>query len=211
MFDSKLRPYIDPPLNILAKKLVRMGISANALTAAGFLFAILTFISLSLQEYTLALGFIGLSRLMDGLDGPVARQSTYITAEGVVKSGETDLGGFLDIVSDFIFYSGAVFFFVVGRPEDAIWAAFLIFTFMGTASSFLAYAIVAAKRGKNHDRQGKKSFYYLGGLAEGSETIMFLVLICLFPDLFNWLAVTYGLICLLTTLGRVKMAINDFK
>ena len=199
MLDSTLRPLIDPPLNALARALFKRGISANMVTALGFAFALCAFAALGFFSYGIALIFILLSRLMDGLDGPLARQTEA-----------TDIGGFFDIVSDFIFYSGVVFFFAVGRPEVALASAFLIFSFMGTASSFLAYAIIASKRDINHERQGKKSFFYVSGIAEGTETILVLVLFCLLPDYFTVIAVIYGVLCWLTTYGRVRQAVHDF-
>lgn len=200
MLDSYIRPLIDPPLNVIARALLKTGITANMLTAIGFSLSLCAFAALAFQAYAIAILFIVLSRLMDGLDGPVARQSQA-----------TDLGGYLDIVSDFIFYSGTVFFFAVGRPETALAAAFLIFSFMGTASSFLAYAIVAAKRGINHERQGKKSFFYAAGIAEGTESIFVLILICLAPSYFSWIACIFGGLCWMTTAGRARLAIRNFK
>ena len=133
------------------------------------------------------------NRLADGLDGAVARQTRL-----------TDLGGFLDIVLDFLVYAGMVFAFAVADPAgNALAAAFLLFAFMGTGSSFLAFAIMAAKRGISTDLRGRKSLYYLGGLAEGTETILFLALACLLPDHFVLLALGFGAMCWITTVGRV--------
>lgn len=200
MLDACIRPLIDPPLNVVARTLAKSGMTANTLTAIGFTFSLCAFATLAFQTYGMAILFIALSRLMDGLDGPLARQTKA-----------SDLGGYFDIVSDFIFYSGIVFFFAVGKPETALPAAFLIFSFMGTASSFLAYAIIAAKRGLNHEKQGRKSFYYLKGITEGTETIAFLVFICVFPGLFAWAAYIFGGLCWLTTLGRTTQAVRDFR
>lgn len=199
MFDSRLRPIIDPPLNKLATALHARGVRANMVTGIGFGFAVLSFVCLIFQSYNAAIVLIVLSRLMDGLDGPLARQSQA-----------TDIGGYFDIVADFIFYSGVVFFFALGRPDHALAAAFLIFSFMGTGTSFLAYAIIAVKRGVVSEHQGKKSFYYLSGITEGAETIAALVLICLLPDWFSQIAIFYGILCWLTILGRVRAAIADF-
>lgn len=196
MFDSRIRPFVDKPLNYVAKWLHRFGIGANTLTCVGFVFALCSFVAFATQSYVLAFVFIVLNRLMDGLDGLVAR-----------RSKPTDVGGYLDIVSDFIFYSGAVFFFAVGRPEDALVAAFLIFSFVGTGSSFLAYAILAAK---NKMDEKKKSFFYLGGLTEGAETMFMLLLICVLPNYFVWIACIFGLLCWVTTYGRVRQAMVDF-
>lgn len=199
MLDSHIRPLIDPPLNKVAYHLSKKGVTANMVTAIGFAIGLLSFIALAIQAYEVAIFFIILSRLMDGLDGPIARQTQA-----------TDLGGYLDIVSDFVFYAGAVFFFAVGQPHVSLAATFLIFSFFGSACSFLAYAIIAAKHEINHEKQGKKSFYYLSGITEGTETIMTLILICLFPDHFVWIASIYGILCWLTAIGRTLQAMRDF-
>ncbi len=200
MFDSYIRPVIDPPLNRIACVLASWGVRANVMTAAGFGLSLCTFAALAMQAYGPAALFIVLSRLADGLDGPLARQSKA-----------TDLGGYIDIVSDFIFYSGTVFFFAVGKPDMALPAAFLIFSFMGTGSSFLAYAIVTAKRGINDERTGQKSFFYLDGITEGSEAIFTLLLFCLLPSCFAWIAGVYGILCWITTWGRVRTALRTFR
>jgi phosphatidylglycerophosphate synthase len=155
---------------------------------------------LALESYPLALACILLNRLADGLDGAVARHGRI-----------SDLGGYLDIVLDFLFYAGVAFFFAVGRPGEALPAAFLIFSFVGTGASFLAFAALAAKRGITTAARGTKSIYYLGGLTEGTETIALFVAICLFPDLFAWFAWIFGGLCWLTTAVRIFMATETFR
>lgn len=185
----------------MAHKVLDAGLTANRVTLAGFMCGVICFLFLAQQSYGAALAALLLGRLLDGLDGAMARQS---------QKGATDLGGFLDIVGDFIFYAGFPFFFAVGRPEAALPAAFLIFSFMATGSAFLAYGIVAAKRGLNHERNGKKSFFHLQGLAEGTETIVALALICLLPDHFTAIAVIYGMLSFATAAGRVMQGWRDF-
>jgi hypothetical protein len=81
---------------------------------------------------------------------------------------------------------------------------------VGTGSSFLAYAIVAAKRGATTAARGRKSIFYLGGLAEGTETIAALMLICVVPDAFPWIAGVFGAMCWITTASRIGQAFRDF-
>ena len=145
MLDSRLRRLIDPPLDSIGVALGRRGIGADAVTLAGFAVGSPSWPALAMQAYTVALALILLNRVMDGLDGAVARHA-----------GPTDFGGYLDIVCDFLFYSGVVFFFAAGPAGTALPAAFLIFSFVGTGSSFLAYAIFAAKRGITTDIRGGK-------------------------------------------------------
>lgn len=200
MLDARLRKIIDPPLDRLGRRLARLGVTANSITWTGFLVGMGAWALLALGSYPAALACILLNRLADGLDGAVARHGRI-----------SDLGGYLDIVLDFLFYSGVVFFFAVGRPEEALPAAFLIFSFMGTGASFLAFAAVAAKRGITTAARGEKSIYYLGGLTEGSETIALFVAICLFPDLFAWFAWIFGALCWITTAVRIFMAVETFR
>lgn len=200
MFDAALRRVIDPPLNAAGRRLARAGVSANAVTVIGFVLGLAAVPALALQRYDVALALILANRLSDGLDGAVAR-----------AVGPSDLGGYLDIVLDFIFYSAVVFGIALGRPGEAVFAAFLIFSFIGTGASFLAYAVIAAKRGITTEARGRKSIFYLGGLTEGTETIACLVAICLFPAFFPWIAGVFGVMCWLTTASRIAQAVGSFK
>ena len=132
-------------------------------------------------------------------------------ARSARRRGPTDLGGYLDIALDFIFYAGVPFFFAVGQSDVALPAAFLVFSFVGTGSSFLAFAAVAGKRGLTTDRRGRKTIYYLGGLTEGAETIALFVLMCARPDWFALLAWGFGGLCWLTTATRVASAVEAFR
>lgn len=195
MFDPLLRRMTDPIVDPVGGWLNRRGLSADTVTIVGFGVGIAACAALAWQAYLAALVLIALNRIIDGVDGAIARHH-----------GATDFGGFLDIVCDFIVYAGFVFGFAVGRPDMALPAALLIFSFMGTGSSFLAFAILAAKRGITTEARGSKVIYYVGGLAEGGETIVVLFAICLFPNQFDWIAYIYSAVCWLTTAGRVAQA-----
>jgi len=199
MLDSAIRPLIDPPLNAGARVLVNLKVPADAVTWFGFGVGMAVIPALAYQAYGFALALIVLRSIADGLDGAVARATQT-----------TDYGGYLDIVFDFVFYAGVVLGMAFAQSEFAIYAAFLIWTFMGTASSFLAYAVLAEKHGLSTQIRGSKSLYYLGGLAEGTETITVLVLFCLFPAWFPTLAIVFGLMCIATTVGRVLAARKTF-
>ncbi len=196
MLDAHLRPWIDPPLERLAGECVRYGIPADAVTFGGFLIGAAGGVLVARGCYVSGLALFLLNRLLDGLDGAVAR-----------RRGITDFGGFLDIVLDFLIYAGLVFAFALADPPaNALAAAFLLFAFMGTGSSFLAFAIMAARRRLETRRRGVKSLYYLGGLTEGTETILFFVICCLAPGAFPVLAVIFGGMCWLTTGARIAFA-----
>ncbi|MEZ5845223.1 MAG: CDP-alcohol phosphatidyltransferase family protein [Geminicoccaceae bacterium] len=198
MLDPLLRPLIDVPLLVMGRRLRAWSLSANAITWAGFGLGIGCMIAVASGSFGIALLLLLANRLADGLDGAVAR-----------LDGVTDLGGFLDITLDFIFYSGFVFAFAVHDPQaNGLAAAFLVFSFIGTGSSFLAFAIMAARRGLSTERRGKKSLYYLGGLTEGSETLGLFILLCLWPSAFPLAAWIFGMLCWITTVSRIAQAMD---
>jgi phosphatidylglycerophosphate synthase len=201
MLDARLRRLIDPPLDRLSGPLAKAGWSANLVTVAGFAIGLGAMAAIAGQRYGLGLGLLLLNRLLDGLDGALAR-----------RRGISDLGGFIDIVADFIVYAGVPMAFALADPAvNALPAAFLIFSFIGTATSFLAVAIMAAKRGITTELRGQKSLYYLGGLTEGTETIVVFVLACLWPDWFAPIVWLFGALCWLTTATRVAAACQTLR
>jgi len=197
MLDSRIRPIIDPTLARIATQLSDRGVSANQVTWFGFGAGLLVVPLILAGWFHTAFAILLLNRLCDGVDGAIAH---------IV--GKTDLGGYLDIVLDFIFYSAVVFAFCLAQPDAAVYGAFLIFSFIGTGTSFLAFAIMAEKRGLQTYQQGDKSFFYTTGLAEGFETILVLGLMCLMPAQFWLLALGFGILCWVSTLGRVVSAIK---
>ena len=178
MLDAPVRRQIDPPLNWAAAKLVRLGVGADAVTVGGFAAGAGGCVAIGLKWYTAALVLILLNRLADGLDGAIAR------SPGARRTGATDVGGFLDVVLDTVFYSGVPFAFALSDGALTLPAAFLIYSFVGTGGSFLAFAVIAAKRGMTTAIHGRKSFFYSVGLMEGTETVVFFVLFCLLPQHF---------------------------
>lgn len=182
------RRLLAPPARLLA----RAGIGADQITLAGFGAGLLAVPALTFGWYGAALAAILLNRLADGLDGAVAR-----------INGPTDRGTFLDIALDFIFYALVPMGFALADPgQNALAAAVLITAFVGTGSSFLAFATIAAKRGLTEGAYPMKGLYYIGGLTEGTETIGLFIAMCLWPAAFPVLALIYAAACLLTTISR---------
>jgi phosphatidylglycerophosphate synthase len=200
MLDAVLRPHIDKPLGAIAKRAVAFGVTANSVTALAFALGMTAAALIAAELYWAALATLLVSRVLDGLDGAIARQTRL-----------TDLGGYLDITLDFIVYASVVFAFALANPAgNALAAAFLTTSFMAPASTFLAYAIFAAKHGMTTEIRGAKSLYYLGGLTEGTETILTLCLMCAFPAWFPVIAVVYGIMCWITGGTRIAAAVQAF-
>ena len=199
MFDSRLRPLIDPTLNRLGAALADVGVTANQITVAGAVIGALAGISIALGHPLIGLALILANRLLDGLDGAVARATR-----------PTDVGGYLDIVCDYVFYLAIPLGFGFAAPQNLPYALVLVATFTLTAVSFLAYATLATKRGIETTSHGVKSFFYSTGLAEGAETILAFVLMCLLPSWFPLIATVFATLCVLTVVQRSLIARRTF-
>lgn len=198
MFDSRLRPLIDPPLAVAASALLRAGISANAMSWMGLALAAVATGAIVGGAFSVALAAILLNRLADGIDGAIARQS-----------GATDLGGYYDIVFDFLFYGAVPLGFAIYDPaQNALPAAVLLASFYANGATFLAFAAIAAGRGMTTTVQGKKTIYYFTGIAEGAETIGVFCAMALLPTAFAWLAYGFAAICALSAVTRIA-AVRD--
>ncbi|RXS43923.1 CDP-alcohol phosphatidyltransferase family protein [Idiomarina sp. 29L] len=201
MLDPKLLPITRALLDIPARLLIKLGVTADQVTVAGFVVGLLAVPLLAFEYYTFALILILLNRLADGLDGAVARRTQL-----------TDAGGYIDIVLDFIFYSAVVFGFLLASPEqNAVAAGVLLVTFMGTGATFLAFASVAGKQGIENPSYPNKSLHYMGGVTEGFETILAFVAFCLWPQQFATLAYVFAALCWITAITRIVAGYRTLK
>ena len=193
MLDRYAAALIKPIVDALGKPLARAGVTANQLTLAGFLIGLSAAFLIASGAYLTGAAVIFISRSCDALDGAVARQHT-----------PTDRGGFLDIALDFIFYASIPLAFAVADPaRNALAAATLLAAFVGTSSSFLAFAVIAAKREMTSTAYPDKSFYFLGGLAEATETLATFAAMCVWPQHFALLAYAFAVACAITIATRL--------
>lgn len=200
MLDAAARRIIDPPLNSLGAALAVRGVTANSVTLVGLGLGLLASVTIAMGATVLALVPLLGSRLADGLDGAVARATR-----------NTDFGGYLDIASDFLFYGAIPMGFVWFDPaSNGAAGAFLLTSFYFNGASFLGYAVLAERREMKTSAQGSKSLYYSNGLLEGSETILFFILLCLVPDYFTPLAWIFGTLTFSTGALRIFAASKLF-
>ena len=201
MLDKAVQRALRPLLSLAARGLVRAGVGADAISVAGFAIGVAAAGAIALQQYPPGLALLLLSRLMDGLDGAVARATRA-----------TDRGGFLDITLDFLFYAAIPLAFAIADPAaNALPAAVLLASFMGTGSSFLAFAAVAEKRQLQSVAFPDKSFYFLGGLTEATETITAFAAMCLWPMWFPQIAYGFAVLCGITTVLRIVWGWQRFR
>ena len=192
MFDRQIQKYTQKPLQYIAKLFLTF-ISPNHMTLIGFGFGVLMCLSIIIDQYLIAIIFLFFNRLSDGLDGVMARLQT-----------PTPLGGYLDIVLDFLIYGGFVLSFGITEQNNTFLSMILLFCYIGTGSTFLAKAaILPSLNNQNSNEEIPKSFHYAVGLIEGTETIIFMVLCLLFPSLFIYFSSIFILLCITTTIFRI--------
>ena len=192
MFDRQIQKYTQKPLQYIAKLFLKF-ISPNHMTLIGFSFGVLMCLSIIIDQYLIAIIFLFFNRLSDGLDGVMARLQT-----------PTPLGGYLDIVLDFLIYGGFVLSFGITEQNNTFLSMILLFCYIGTGSTFLAKAaILPSLTNQSSNEEITKSFHYAVGLIEGTETIIFMVLCLLFPSLFIYFSSIFILLCVITTIFRI--------
>jgi phosphatidylglycerophosphate synthase len=192
MIDARLIPLqravMAPPARLLAAR----GVTADQITLIGCGIGLLAALAAAFGLHGLALAGLALNRLADGLDGAVARLTT-----------PTDRGAFLDIALDFVFYAAFPLGFIAADPAaNGLPGAVLLASFILTGTSFLAFSVIAERRGLTAEAYPSKGIYYLGGLAEGAETIAVFAAFCLFPSAFAWLAWAFAVPCVVTGITR---------
>ena len=194
MLDRFALPMFAVPHRLVATACLRMNLSANFVTVTGALVGLAAAPLIAMHCYGFALALILVNRFLDGVDGSMARTGL---------AGPTDRGAFLDIVCDFLFYAAVPLGFAFAEPANALPAAALLASFIGSSSSFLAYASIAAKRGETSLNYPNKGIYYLGGLTEGTETILAFCAMCLWPQHFGAIAYGFAAACTVTTMTRI--------
>mgnify|MGYP001414188149 FL=1 len=192
MIDAKLNNYLRPYLIFLAKIIIKLNISANIITFSGFFFGLCCFYSIINFYFMSALLFLFLNRFCDGLDGTVAR-----------LLGPTDIGAFYDITLDFLFYSLFPIAFIFIDIENTYAICFLLLSFVSTQTTFLASAWIIEKNKILVSTKQKKSFFYIGGITEGFETIICFILMLFFYESVEIIAYIFGILCWITSISRL--------
>ncbi len=193
MLDRYALALLRPAMQAGARALARLGLTADQASWIGFGIGVAGALCIARQQYIAGLALLLASRVFDGLDGALARLTQ-----------PTDRGAFLDITLDFLFYASIPLAFALADPAaNALAAAVLLAAFIGTGSTFLAYAALAAQRGQKSVAYPTKGLYYLGGLTEATETIACFALMCLWPGQFVALAFGFAGLCALTIVTRL--------
>ena len=193
MLDKHVLPLIQQRLVPVVDYLEKREMSANQVTVISFLIGMIAVILIAMNAYFIGLLLILINRMGDGVDGMLARR----------QQQPSDAGAFLDICLDFIFYQAVVAGFILSDAQFAFWGSLMMLAFVGTGVSFLAFAIFSEKHQFQRVDYPHKGIYYVSGLTEGTETIGFFCLICLFPDFFNSFCIVFIPLCVFTAITRI--------
>ena len=205
MFDRSIQRLTQKPLSILGKFLLKI-FKPNHITFIGFFFGIMMCFLIFIHNYFLAILFLFLNRLCDGLDGVMARQTS-----------PSPLGAYLDIILDFIIYAAFVLVFSLQNEINLLAGVFLLFSYICTGTTFLTQAIIQPQLDYSQRDQDDvkdeipKSFIYASGLIEGSETIFFMFICLILPKAFPILGFLFGMLCLITAIARVIIFYKKYK
>ncbi|MGJ9406423.1 CDP-alcohol phosphatidyltransferase family protein [Nesterenkonia aurantiaca] len=201
MFDARLRSALTPAADAAARVLDVPWVTPNRLTALNLVAGLASAALAATQLWIPALILWLLCRLADGLDGPLARRRAGGSAPA---SGQ---GGFFDICADFIVYGATVIGVALGANAafDAPWLPFLLvlFAYYINGGAFLAFSSIAEKQGRTLD--DGRSLSFLGGLAEGAETVLVHSLWLIFPFAAAPIAAVWALLVGLSAAHRVVL------
>ncbi len=203
MLDAAARRVLERPLDSVAGGLARVGwLTPDRVTLVGLGLGLGSAAAATQRWWTVALVLWLLSRLADGLDGPLARRLASTRApsdaDGLPPS---QAGGFLDISADFVVYGTTVVAVAIGVggspwPFVAVLLAYYI-----NGSVFLAFSSIAERTGRTSD--DGRSLSFLGGLAEGTETIVVHALWCLLPGAAGRIAMVWAVVVGVSAAHRI--------
>jgi phosphatidylglycerophosphate synthase len=195
MLDARMRRLLAPALDSAGVRLSDAGLPPLALTGAGWLVGAGACVAVASHHWWVGLVLWLANRVLDGLDGPVAR-----------RRGATDLGGFLDIVADFSIYAGFLVAVAVAVPDARLACVALLTAYYISGTAFLALSSLIERRG-NTGGDGR-SLRFIGGLAEGTETVAVYVLFCLLPTHAATIAWAFTAAVAITAAQRVLLGVR---
>ncbi|MEV8249608.1 CDP-alcohol phosphatidyltransferase family protein [Microbacterium sp. NPDC076768] len=204
MIDVQMRRVVDGPITGLARAVDVHWISPNRLTLIGLVIGLASAGFAATQLWIPALIAWLISRVFDGLDGALARRRRA----GAEPSSE--VGGFLDIMADFIVYGAGVMGVAIGATAafDAPWWPFLLvlLAYYLNGTAFLAFSSIAERTGRRIE--DGRSLSFLGRIAEGTETIAVHAIWLLIPAHAWQIAVGWAILVFISAAQRIVSAVR---
>ena len=195
MFDERVRQLLPRVVRPVTRLLARAGVTPNAVSvmACGASLVAAVLVAAGFPWAGIAVWLA--SRLGDGLDGILARET----------GGSTPFGGYLDITLDMTAYSAMLLGFAVAHPEGGVvWSVILAgYALAITTTLALSNAAAAANRRVSDTN---RTFQFTAGIAEAGETTVMYVLWVVFPAELGWLAWAWVAMLFATVLQRSWLA-----
>lgn len=195
MFDTSLRRFKDRVGAPLARRMSRASpifISILALVAG-----LLASYAAYKNQYLLAFGLWLLNRALDGLDGLIAR----------LHQSQTDYGGYVDILTDFVIYAALPIGLVAGSPsyKRYLALALMLASFYVNTASWMYLAAILEKRAA-HAPETQTTIVVPAGIIGGFETIVAYGIFLLFPAYITLLFLIFSTLVFITVIQRVVWA-----
>lgn len=198
MFDTRLRPWKDLLITPLADAIGRV-LSPNGVSLLAFAAGMACMVSVACDLPVAAMVLWALNRVLDGLDGLIARRS----------GRASDAGGYLDIMLDFLVYAGIPLAMAWAEPGLALACAVMLAGFYINSASWMYLSALLEKHGKGASDRGEATSVSMpAGIVEGSETIVFYSLMILAP---TWRTTLFFLLAGLTALGAALRFWQGFR
>ncbi len=200
MLDNAARRMLDPGLRRAAVVIDRPWVTPDRLTLVGLALGLGSAAAAAAAWWWPALALWLANRVLDGLDGPLARRRT-----APKPTGTSQAGGFLDIACDFTVYGATVVGLAIGvvRTMDADWLPFMLvlLAYYVNGSAFLAFSSIAERTGRRID--DGRSLSFLGGLAEGTETVLVHSLWLIVPQYAEVIALVWAAVVAVSATQRI--------
>ncbi len=201
MKDGVLREQKDRLLEPVAQRFFSW-VPPNLISIVALVPGLLSAAAIVQGELGWGIGFWLLNRLLDGLDGVVAR----------IHGKQSDFGGYLDLLLDFVVYLAIPIAFVIAQPSAAhTWTviALLAAYQINSLSWTLLSSLLEKRQAATKDRD--TSIEMPTGLIEGGETVVFYTLFFLLPAYIPWLFGSMAVLVLLTAGQRVWWAWHNLE
>ena len=195
MFDSSLRRFKDRVGTPLAQRMSR--VSPMFISMLALVVGLLATYAAYKGQYIWAFAFWILNRILDGLDGLIAR----------LHQRQSDFGGYVDILTDFAIYAALPIGLVVGSPSSESYLAliFLLATFYVNTASWMYLAAILEKRAA-HAPDTQTTIVMPAGLIGGFETIVAYGIFLLFPAYITILFSIFAALVFVTIIQRFVWA-----
>lgn len=197
MLDQTTRELKERALRPIA--IFSSGIDPTTITTIALVFGVFAAVTAAMGLYPVALALWFVNRILDGLDGTIAR----------LNNKQSDMGGYVDILFDYVVYALIPLSIVYSQPSDFGWLALsiLFVVYYVNTASWMYLSSILEKRMAGATLRGEKTSVTMpGGLVGGTETIIVYTLFLLIPWAHPYLFLVFAGMIFFTIVQRLIWA-----